>query len=340
VRNDKNGLKKDFIMASIAHQVHRCLEQVTLDEGEIERLKTALGGRSVKQALRPGGDPTKALPEIIGKGTRKTYFRTGRTFFEQAKKLTGEKQLGQLLTHEIILNTFDYHYASCAPGTAYRIQAAIKKIHAGALKLGWVQGKCPIENELRERDENHVRTHRYGYHPADAEKIVTHLAETHSPYALPAEIAFRCGLRENEIAGLKGGHVDRERCLLCFKGKGGRYREVPISGELLARLGETTGYYFNPKESWCANFRSAVQKAAKALGIEGSGVHRLRATFAQLEYIRLRLDGQDDESARHAVSKLLGHNRLDVTFAYIPRDFEWHDYAKFVSPSDRMSGGA
>ena len=321
-------------MASIAHQVHRCLEQVTLNEDEIERLKTGIGGRSVKQALRPGGDPTKALPQIIGKSTYNTYFRTGRTFFEQAKELADEKQLGRLLTHEIILNTFDYHYTSCAPGTAYRIQAAIKKIHAGALKLGWVQGKCPIENDLRERDENHVRTHRYGYHPADAEKIVVYLAENRSPYALPAEIALRCGLRENEIAGLKGGHVDRERRLLCFKGKGGRYREVPISIMLLGRLGETQGYYFTPKESWCANFRTTVQKATKALGIEGSGVHRLRATYAQLEYIRLRLDGKEDEGARHAVSKLLGHNRLDVTYAYIPRDFEWRDYAQFVSPDN------
>jgi hypothetical protein len=33
--------------------------------------------------------------------------------------------------------------------------------------------------------------------------------------------------------------VDRERRLLCFKGKGGRYREVPISPALLGRLGET-----------------------------------------------------------------------------------------------------
>jgi integrase len=321
-------------MASIAHQVHRCLEQVTLNENEIEHLKTELGGRSVKQALRPGGDPTKPLPKIIGKGTRKTYFRTGRTFFEQAKELTGEKLLGRLLTYEIILKTFDYHYTSCAPDTAYRIQAAIKKIHAGALKLGWVQGKCPIENDLREQDENHVRTHRYGYHPADAEKIVAKLSENRSPYALPAEIALRCGLRENEIAGLKGGHVDRERRLLCFKGKGGRYREVPISLALIGRLGETKDYYFTPKESWCANFRTTVQKATKTLGIEGSGVHRLRATYAQLEYVRHRLDGLEDEKVRHAVSKLLGHNRLDVTYAYIPRDFEWQDYAQYVSPAN------
>ena len=77
-----------------------------------------------------------------------------------------------------------------------------------------------------------------------------------------------------------------------------------------------------------------MQKATKALGIEGSGVHRLRATYAQLEYIRLRLDGKEDESARHVVSKLLGHNRLDVTYAYIPRDFEWRDYAQYVTPAN------
>jgi hypothetical protein len=76
-------------MASIAHQVHRCLEQATLNEDEIERLKTKLGGRSLKQSLRPGSDPTRLLPEIIGKGTCMAYFRTGQTFFEQARELTG-----------------------------------------------------------------------------------------------------------------------------------------------------------------------------------------------------------------------------------------------------------
>jgi hypothetical protein len=53
-----------------------------------------------------------------------------------------------------------------------------------------------------------------------------------------------------------------------------------------------------------------------------------------LEYVRFRLDGKEDEEARHRVSKLLGHNRLDVTYAYIPRDFEWRDYAQYVSPAD------
>lgn len=323
-------------MGSVGHQVNRCLEQVTLNEDEIKQMKSELEGRSIKQALRPHGDPTKPLPEIIGKGTRKTYFRTGRTFFEQAKELSGENMLGQLLTYDVIMKTFDYHYSSCAPGTAYRIQAAIKKIHAGAVKLGWTKGPCPIENDLRERDEHHVRTHRYGYHPADADRIVAYLTEHRSPYALPAEIALRCGLRENEIAGLKGGHVDRERRLLCFKGKGGRYREVPIADDLLGRLGETNTYYFTPKESWCADFRTTVQKATKALTIEGSGVHRLRATYAQLQYVRFRLDGKDDEEARHAVSKLLGHNRLDVTYSYIPRDFEWQPFIQFVQTEKKQ----
>jgi integrase len=317
-------------MASIAHQVHRCLEQVTLDEDEIRRRKAALGGRSIKQALRPGGDPTKPLPEILGKGTRKTYFRTGRTFFEQAKQLTGEKLLGRLLTREIILNTFDHHYPSCAPGTAYRIQAAIKKIYAGAVKLGWVRGECPIGNDLRVRNESHVRVHRYGYPPADAAKIVACLAEHQSPYALPAELALRCGLRANEIAGLKGENVDRERGVLCFKGKGGRYREVPVPPDLLDRMRLAAGYFFIPKESWCSAFRNAVQRSARALGIELSGVHRLRSTYAQLQYVHFRWEGLDDKAARKNVSTLLGHNRTDVTFAYIPVNFAWEDYAQPV----------
>jgi ATP-dependent Lon protease len=57
-----------------------------------------------------------------------------------------------------------------------------------------------------------------------------------STYALPAELALYCGLREDEIAGLKGEHVDKGQKLLHITGKGGRYRTVPIPENLLNQL--------------------------------------------------------------------------------------------------------
>ena len=50
-----------------------------------------------------------------------------------------------------------------------------------------------------------------GYKPEHAERVVSHLKAKKSAYALPAELALRCGLCEDEIAGLKGENIDVEK---------------------------------------------------------------------------------------------------------------------------------
>ncbi|MBN2385786.1 MAG: hypothetical protein JXB85_02115 [Anaerolineales bacterium] len=70
------------------------------------------------------------------------------------------------------------------------------------------------------------------------------------------------------------------------------------------------------------------------LEIDDRGVHRLRATYAQLVYTKCRLSGQDDTAARMAVSQLLGHNRKRVTFHYIPECNDWETYRGYVDPAD------
>src|SRR5271157_5532943 len=216
VGNDWNKGKGGESMPSITHQVARCLDQITLTKEEIEEYKIEHDTVSVKKALRPGGDPTKLLPNILGKGTAKTYFRTGKVFFERAKELSGENMLGMLLTRDVVLATFNAYYASAALGTTSKIQAAIKHIFAGALLLGWVHGDCPIDNDFRDRNSDHVLKHRYGYTPKDANRIIEYLSVHSRAFCLPAEIALRCGLRENEISGLKVSDVHSQEKFLRF----------------------------------------------------------------------------------------------------------------------------
>ncbi len=45
--------------------------------------------------------------------------------------------------------------------------------------------------------------------------------------------------------------------------------------------------------------------------------HGLRHTFAAEKYLQLMDEGLDDLDARYAVSRLLGHNRSDVTTVYL-----------------------
>jgi integrase len=282
---------------------------------------------SVKKSLRPGGDPTQPLPAILGINTRRTYFQTATLFFKRAEEITDEGLLVNLMDPDIIVTTFEEHYADAAPGTVNKLLAALEKVHLGCVKLGWTKQPSPVTSEIREwvksfRDDSDVRMPRFGYKPEDAERVVTHLKDKISKYALPADLALYCGLREDEIAGLKGESVDKEQKLLHITGKGGRYRAVPIPDFLLDQLNCSKQYLFTPSASWRAGFQRTVRDATRSLGIEISGVHRLRANFAQNKYQEFLTQGMADREARYRVSELLGHARIDVTYKYVPKGFE------------------
>jgi integrase len=203
------------------------------------------------------------------------------------------------------------------------VLAAIEKVHLGCQQLGWTKESSPITPELRQwvkglNDQFGVRSSRFGYRPEDADRLIQYLIEKGSPYALPAQLARYCGLREDEIAGLKGENVDKEKKLLHITGKGGRYRTVPVPEYILSQMNTSKQYLFTPSSSWRAGFRRVVGEATKALGIEISGVHRLRANYAQEKYQEFLSHGLADYGARRRVSELLGHTRVDVTYKYVP----------------------
>jgi integrase len=305
--------------SSISNQVNHALAKVTWDKEQIAEYQAKQGVTSVKKSLRPGGDPTQPLPVILGINTRRTYFQVATLFFKRAEEITEEGKLANLMDTDIIMTTFEDHYTDDAPGTVNKLLAALEKVHLGCTKLGWTESPCPITPELREwvksfHDDSDVRAPRFGYKSEDAERVVLYLKEKKFAYALPAELALRCGLREDEIAGLKGENIDMEQKLVHITGKGGRYRRVPIPDDLLIRLNRSKQYLFTPSASWRAGFRRTVRDATKALGIEISGVHRLRANFAQNKYQDFLAQGMDESEARRRISELLGHARIDVTY--------------------------
>ena len=313
-------------LSSISNQVNHALAKVTWNKEKIAEYQAEHGITSVKKSLRPGGDPTQPLPVILGINTRRTYFQVATLFFKRAEEITDEGLLVKLMDSDIIMTTFEEHYTDAAPGTVNKLLAALEKVHLGCTKLGWTRTPCPITPELREwmksfRDDSDVRVPRFGYRPEDAERVVDYLKDKKSAYALPAELALRCGLREDEIAGLKGENIDKEHKLLHITGKGGRYRPVPISEDLLRQLNSSKQYLFTPSASWRAGFRRTVRDATKTLGIEISGVHRLRANFAQNKYQEFLAQEMNERESRQRVSELLGHARIDVTYKYVPKDF-------------------
>jgi integrase len=309
--------------ASIHHQIDRALGAITWDPEKIKAYQKKTGTLSVKKALRPDGDPTCPLPVILGVGTRKSYYDAAGLFFSRAKTLTGHNLLSKLLDPDILTQTFDEFYFAFAPGTLKKTLAAIYKVYLGCKALGWTRMENPVTPTLRShvkafRDDFGVRSPRYGYQDKDAERIVQYLVERHSHFALAAELALRCGLRKDELAGLKGKDIDKEKLIIKVIGKGGRYREVPLPAELAGKLNTSRQFIFTPSRSWKSAFFQAVVLAAKVLEIDLTGVHRLRSNFAQNLYEDLREDGLSEDQSRDAVSQQLGHNRCEVTHSYVP----------------------
>lgn len=273
--------------------------------------------------MRPGGDPTKPLPVILGVGTRKSYYDAAGIFFIRAKTLCAHKLLAELLDTQILQQTFDRFYFASAPGTLNKTLAAIYKVYLGCKELGWTKIENPVTTELRIhvksfRDDFSVRSPRYGYQEEDAERLVQYLTEHDSAFTLAAELALRCGLRKSEIAGIKGEDIDKEKLVIRVIGKGGRYREIPLPDDLSEKLNTSKQYIFTPSRSWKSAFYQAVAKAAKALEIDLTGVHRLRSNFAQNLYEDLREEGLTDNQARDETSQQMGHNRREVTRSYVP----------------------
>jgi hypothetical protein len=154
-------------LSFISNQVNIAIAKVTWEKEQIGECQVEHGVTSVKKSLRPGGDPTRPLPVILGINTRRTYFQAATLFFKRAEEITDEGLLANLLDPDIIMTTFEEHYTDAAPGTVNKLLAALEKVHLGCTKLGWTKEPCPITPELREwvksfRDDSDVRSPRYG----------------------------------------------------------------------------------------------------------------------------------------------------------------------------------
>lgn len=308
---------------SLANQISYVLTALFWNKEKIEEYKTNHHVISVKRDLRPGGDPTRALPALLSYNTRAGYFKLSLAFFRHAKDLSGQRRLADLMDPEIVRLTLDTHYHNHRPATMRTLLAAIGKVHQCCVSVGWTKKPTPVTKELRAQvkaycDDGDVRQPRFGYKTEDAEKVLTYLQDKGSAFSLAAEIALRCGLRVLELAGLKGENVDLDNLQLHIVGKGGKKRVVDLPADLAEKINPSTQYLFTPNKSWKRAFAKAVRGAASKLGIKIQGVHRLRSNYAQNFYNDLRSNGKSDHDARQEVSHQLGHNRIGITNSYIP----------------------
>ncbi len=137
------------------------------------------------------------------------------------------------------------------------------------------------------------------------------------------ELLYATGLRVSEVIALQTGDIDSEQGLLTCKGKGSKYRRVPVGRSALiwlecyrqARLALLAGgkslFLFvskSGKELTRQYVWQSLKKHASSAGLQGVSPHVLRHSFAT--HIMQR--GADSRS----VQVLLGHSDLTTTQLY------------------------
>ena len=160
------------------------------------------------------------------------------------------------------------------------------------------------------------------------------MAEDRDDFILALYLGRYAGLRIHECFRIDTAAVERafRENALTVKGKGGKVRIVPIEDEripmmlkrLLARTerghkllvpdGIPTDHAINALELFIYRHRNEISD-------EGSDrrltFHGLRHTYAAEKYTRLTEGGMSAIDAHYAVSRLLGHERADVTDIYL-----------------------
>ena len=160
------------------------------------------------------------------------------------------------------------------------------------------------------------------------------MAENRDDFILALYLGRYAGFRIHECFRMDTAAAEqalRENALT-VKGKGGKVRTVPIEDErilmmlkrvlaqterdhkLLVPDGMPTDRAINALELFIYRYRNEICD-------EGSDrcltFHGLRHTYAAEKYTRLTEDGMSAIDAHYAVSRLLGHERADVTNIYL-----------------------
>ncbi len=152
-------------------------------------------------------------------------------------------------------------------------------------------------------------------------------------YILAFYLARYAGLRIHECFRIDTATAEKtlRDNAITIKGKGGKIRTVPINEpislalreqlcrtqrghKLLVPDGVPTDHAIHQLQEFIIQHRASIQDADDKHPLT---FHGLRHTFAAEQYQQLVENGTDALEARYAVSRLLGHNRADVTNVYL-----------------------
>lgn len=204
--------------------------------------------------------------------------------------------------------------------TIRRDLTAMSSVLDAAIDEGWIE-----ENPAHSFDRRRLKEHRDPIVLPDEASIAAVLA-LGSRFVDMAEFARETGMREEEIASLRHGQVDRDRMAVSLTfTKNGRAREVPLSERALAIIDRQPQFLKSPYVFWrgagerfnnvAAQFYATVARAARNAAQDGREFrrfrfHDLRHLFA-VEYLR------EGRGSLYELQQVLGHASVKTTELYL-----------------------
>jgi len=160
-------------------------------------------------------------------------------------------------------------------------------------------------------------------------------------YVAVLALARYAGLRIHECFRIDAATAEAaiKAMAITIKGKGGKVRTVPINATIRIELEKMlvvtprghklfvptrvqTHTAIQQLQQFIITHRASVQDADSTRPLT---FHGLRHTYAQEQYLGLVQSGHTENDAKHQVSRLLGHNRPEVTRIYLAGLHETED---------------
>jgi len=283
-----------------------------------------------RQAHKVAGD---AAQHITGIETMRNYVGCGCKFAVACQRDYGVHFLRDITPPMAQEHLLQLHDRELSGGYIGKVVAALRKLDIALRLKKWKTPDAPLW--LPEAGGWHSDAHpERAYTPEQAQRLLAALAVARDPRIVRvARLQCIAGLRISEACMLRGADIDVAHCQLHLSKatKGGRGRIVDVAPEqqdflqeLVERAAQhSDGYVFQGRgdrgKSLIRRVQAAVSRATKQEGIPHYSTHAFRKMFAQQRYAEASATGQTDREAREVVSHALGHNRVAVTYSYVPR---------------------
>ncbi len=217
----------------------------------------------------------------------------------------------------------EMEHVGLKPATV-RARLAAARVLYGALRWSKATDANPFTDARPARDKTAAKDKRGPYTPEDLRAIIAGLDDTIRTAAPAARtmalydrvlilLGAHAGLRASEMMDLRWRAADvSRRTVIVERGKGGKRRQVVMSGSLAAALsaipeamrGEFVLPYRTRTSAW-ARVKALTERA----GITQHGLHRLRHSAGT----RMMAETHNLQE----VAELLGHAQLDTARVYV-----------------------